>query len=56
MQVSQHNRGDDETYECSKSGGTEKVIFNIDRLVAMGFSHFKLTPVNEKIGKTLSLL
>lgn len=56
MQVSQHNKGLKETFECSGNGGDTKVIFNIDRLVAMGFSHFKLTPINEEIGKTLHRL
>jgi len=56
MQVSQHNKGLEETYECSQNGGTEKVIFNINRLVEMGFSHFKLTPTNENVGITLDLL
>lgn len=56
MQVSQHNKGLPETYECSQNGGTEKVIFNINRLVDMGFSHFKLTPINENVGITLDLL
>jgi len=32
------------------------VIFNINRLVEMGFSHFKLTPINENVGITLDLL
>ncbi len=56
MQVSQFNKGLEETYKCSEAGGTEKVIFDIDRLVELGFSHFKLTPINEKVGITLDLL
>jgi hypothetical protein len=56
MQVSQHNKGLEETFECSQNGGTKKVIFNINRFVDMGFSHFKLTPINETVGITLDLL
>ena len=56
MQVSQNIKGLEETFECSENGGTDKVIFNINRLVDMGFSHFKLTPINETVGITLDLL
>jgi hypothetical protein len=56
MQVSQHNKGLTETFSCSADGGTEKVIFNLKRFIDMGFSHFKLTPINENVGVTLELL
>jgi hypothetical protein len=56
MQVSQHNKGLKETFKCSEDGGPEKVIFNLKRLIEMGFLHFKLTPINENIGVTLGLL
>lgn len=56
MQVSQHNLGLEETYVCSEDGGLEKVVFDIDKLVELGFSRFKLTPLTEQIGQSLDLL
>jgi len=57
MQVSQHNKKIPETHVCSQGGKMEKVQFNIDRLVEMGFTQFKLTPVTtEPVGKSLTLL
>ena len=56
MQVSQFNKKIPETHECSKGGSFDKVIFNIDRLVDMGFVQFKLTPLTEAVGKTLEII
>jgi len=56
MQVSQHNKGLDETFTCSEDGSTNKVIFDLKYYVDLGFSHFKLTPINENVGITLNLL